>query len=66
MNLAEDISYGEGALSYAEDTTYEEQVAALPVLEDSTLAGLKNRISNHKVYLPPASMTKGKVRNPYE
>lgn len=75
MNLCdEDISYGDNtfstsfALSYAEDTSYEEQVAALPpipILEESATDGLKGRISRNKVYLPPESMTKGKVRDTF-
>ena len=75
MDLSqEDISYGDNtfstsfALSYADDTTYEEQVAALPPMpapEESAANGLKGRISRNKVYLPPESMTKGKVRDPF-
>jgi hypothetical protein len=69
---AEDVSYGENtfsesfALSYADDTTYEEQVAAIPShprIAADALAGLKSRISKHKVYLPPENMMKGKVRD---
>ena len=61
----EEVSYGDNsfALSYDQETTYEEQVAALPPeVPRSESTGLKSRISANKIYLPPESITKGKVR----
>lgn len=61
----EEVSYGDNTidLSYDEDMTYEEQVAALPSEEPpNEPSGLKSRISSNKVYLPPESLSKGKVR----
>ena len=52
-----------GALSYDEGISYEEQVAALPPeLPRSEPPSLAGRISTNKVYLPPESMLKAKVR----
>lgn len=62
----EDVSYGDNSLplSYDDATTYEEQVAALPVEETprSHALELASRISANRVYLPPESSLKGKVR----
>lgn len=55
-------------LSYDDRTTYEEQVAAIPVsaepLEGMGSGGnsLAGRIGKNKIYLPPNTVLKGKVR----
>ncbi|KAI5122184.1 hypothetical protein M0805_007081 [Coniferiporia weirii] len=59
----DDTSYGDDslALSYDDATTYEEQVAALPVEKGrrSRATELASRITN-RVYLPPESLSKAK------
>ena len=63
-SLSSEVSLGNTTfgLSYDDNSTYEEQVAALP---DPLVNGgldLAIRISSNRIYLPPDSMAKGKVR----
>ena len=68
---AGEISYDNaGGLSYDDTTTYEEQVAQIPVeATNSALdvalgggGGLASRISSNKAYLAPESAARVKVR----
>ena len=68
---AGEISYDNaGGLSYDDTTTYEEQVAQIPVeAANSALdvalgggGGLASRISSNKAYLAPESAARVKVR----
>ena len=69
---AGEISYDNaGGLSYDDTTTYEEQVAQIPVEATTNSAldvalggggGLASRISSNKAYLAPESAASVKVR----